>query len=561
MTINMYLKKNALVVLLQFLFTIALITKASAQATETGNHDLESWIEDVEYLKKELPERHTDLYHHTPKAVFDSAFTSLLNKLPNLNNYERLVEVSKIMHLLGPGNGHSRVRYSGGILKNQLPFRGYSFSDRFYIVSTSPENKDLLGAEIVTLEGMAIDSVLSKIGTFVPADNDWNRLLRASLFISLPEILYGSGISKNKDAVNMEVEKDGEVSAIEVQAIPLDEDFLWIDSWEDYHFKYSTNENWNFLYPDENSAPLHLQEHENWFKTALLGDQKTLYARMNRTRDYEGGKISDFFATIFEHIDSGKAEKLILDLRYNVGGNLMTTPPFIHGIIKRDSINQPDKFIVLTGRATYSAAQYLATRLDEETNATFVGEPTGGKPNLFGDAPRFELPKTKIRLSASVLYFQVTWPWIDDMATFPQLYVPYSFNNFINNEDPVLEKAMSYDFSPLSEKLSRMYEQNGIDELLNSIKKYKDDEQFQFYETDGIVYQFGADLMGDDKFLDAAAIFNYLKAYHPENINLLEQLAEAYISGGDIDRAKNTYQAILKIEPDHEQASNFMKEH
>ncbi|MBK6490948.1 MAG: hypothetical protein IPF97_04295 [Sphingomonadales bacterium] len=44
---------------------------------------------------------------------------------------------------------------------------------------------------------------------------------------------------------------------------------------------------------------------------------------------------------------------------------------------------------LLIGPQTFSAAQNLANRLERETLAIFVGTPTGGAPNHYGDATLF----------------------------------------------------------------------------------------------------------------------------------------------------------------------------
>ena len=52
---------------------------------------------------------------------------------------------------------------------------------------------------------------------------------------------------------------------------------------------------------------------------------------------------------------------------------------------KNDAGGFEGKFVVIIGRRTFSAAQNLATRLDLKTNAVFVGEATGSKPNHYGE--------------------------------------------------------------------------------------------------------------------------------------------------------------------------------
>lgn len=43
------------------------------------------------------------------------------------------------------------------------------------------------------------------------------------------------------------------------------------------------------------------------------------------------------------------------------------------------------KLVTLIGRMTFSAAQTFAARIDQWTNTTFVGEPTGSRPNHYGN--------------------------------------------------------------------------------------------------------------------------------------------------------------------------------
>ena len=81
----------------------------------------------------------------------------------------------------------------------------------------------------------------------------------------------------------------------------------------------------------------------------------------------------------------------MIDLRRNGGGNNYLVQPLIHAVLK-SSLDAPGRLFVITDRGTFSAAQNCATRLERETWALFVGEPTGGRPNHFGDAEAFPLP-------------------------------------------------------------------------------------------------------------------------------------------------------------------------
>src|SRR3989442_12975880 len=65
---------------------------------------------------------------------------------------------------------------------------------------------------------------------------------------------------------------------------------------------------------------------------------------------------------------------------------------------------------VITGRLTFSAAMNLASRLEHETHATFVGEPTGSRPNHYGEAATLPLPASAITGRVSTPHWQTSKP-------------------------------------------------------------------------------------------------------------------------------------------------------
>jgi hypothetical protein len=61
---------------------------------------------------------------------------------------------------------------------------------------------------------------------------------------------------------------------------------------------------------------------------------------------------------------------------------------------------------VIIGRKTASAAQCLATQIERNASAIFVGEPTGSCPNFVGETRPLNLPYSKKQASISDLYWQ-----------------------------------------------------------------------------------------------------------------------------------------------------------
>jgi hypothetical protein len=83
---------------------------------------------------------------------------------------------------------------------------------------------------------------------------------------------------------------------------------------------------------------------------------------------------------------------LVIDLRWNGGGNTLLVQPLLHHLISCAKVRRPAGLFVIIGRGTFSAAQNTATAIERETSAVFVGEPSGSRPNFIGETMQFELP-------------------------------------------------------------------------------------------------------------------------------------------------------------------------
>ncbi len=201
------------------------------------------------------------------------------------------------------------------------------------------------------------------------------------------------------------------------------------------------------LLPDGASAPLPLYlrncDLPYWFEH-LIAD-RTVYMQFNSVRDHAAEPLDRFCERLFSYIDRHDPDKLVIDLRWNGGGNTLLTQPLLHHLIASRRINERGRLFVIIGRATFSAAQNMATAIERETKATFVGEPSGSRPNFIGETIPFELPYSKTRVNVSDLYWQTSWPtdrrpWIP-----PEIYAPPTFAAYRESRDTAMEAILSWD--------------------------------------------------------------------------------------------------------------------
>jgi hypothetical protein len=190
--------------------------------------------------------------------------------------------------------------------------------------------------------------------------------------------------------------------------------------------------------------PLYLKNRRANYWFEILPEHKTVYCQYNAVADDPREPLSQFCERLFKFVNDNAVERLVIDMRWNGGGNNFLNRPLVHGLIRNNRINQRGKLFVIVGRQTFSAAMNGATDIERHTNAIFVGEPTGSSPNFVGESVGFELPYSKMRGSISDLYWQSSVAMDYRTWIAPLLYAPPSFELYRANRDPALEAIWAY---------------------------------------------------------------------------------------------------------------------
>ena len=136
-----------------------------------------------------------------------------------------------------------------------------------------------------------------------------------------------------------------------------------------------------------------------------------VYARYAEAVVQEGREtIEQFAARLYRFVDAHPVDRVIFDIRGNVGGSGENNRPLLHGAIRSDKLRKPGSLIALIDRGTFSAALMFARDLEEHTPVIFVGEAMGAKPNHYGDSHRIRLPHTGLTIRAATRYWQLGGP-------------------------------------------------------------------------------------------------------------------------------------------------------
>ena len=169
-----------------------------------------------------------------------------------------------------------------------------------------------------------------------------------------------------------------------------------------------------------------------------------MYLQYNEVVRNSGSMSIDQLADeIDSTLNNGGTTRLVVDLRYNPGGDDRTYRSLLLVLTTNPALSRRGSLLVLIGRQTFSAAVLLATELDKQTNAVFIGEPTGGSPNLYANPRPLQLPNSGIVVQVSSKYFEAGGPADHRDAIVPDIAVTTSFDDLLAGRDPVLDAALA----------------------------------------------------------------------------------------------------------------------
>jgi len=518
----------------------------------------EQWRSDVRFLVQQVRERHPRPFHAVSETAFDRATQDLIARLPDLAYEQVLVELSRLVTMLGEGDGHSRVRFTGRFIDAQYPVRFWLFSDGVYVRSAAPEHAALAGQRVVSLGGVPIAEALLRLAEVTPGDNEFNRRLRMAGFLLMPEILRGLGLA---DAAGLALEleaQNGTRHQARLEPVPWPEGFRHsIGSVVFEPLRLGAPEVWTDMRPAAVMVPWALRRLDERYWMESLDEGRTLFVQLNTIGNQDGREsMAEFFAQLFARCEAEQVEKLVLDLRYNTGGNNFFNRAVIHGLIKSERMSVRGRTYVLIGRTTFSAAGNLVTKLSSETEAVFVGEPSGSRPNHWGDARRVTLPESRLDVSISSLYWQDGGPLDEGPWLAPDVAIDLTAAHWKAGLDPVLDAARALDPAeigqPFEELLTATFESEGFAAAMAAYREYKANPAHRYVETERSMNQAGYFLLENDMATEAIEVFTLNVEAYPARWNVHDSLAEALAVAGRVEEAIESYERSLAMNAENE---------
>jgi C-terminal processing protease CtpA/Prc len=341
--------------------TFAFLSSVSAQDAPPKLSPAQ-WQADVRFLGDELPKRHRDAFARMKRDEYEAAVKALYDRAPSLSEDEILVGMMHIVAMIK--DGHTNIVPREYFRSGVFPIKLYVYSDGIFVQKAAPEYAEMVGARVIKIGGMTAEDAFKTVGQVAFADNEMGVKAIVPLMMTVPEVLAGSKVITDKTKLELVVEAAGKQKTFEIHPTARLDDIV-----------RTTPSTWTDAV-NKAKLPLYLKDPANIYWYEYLKDQKIVYIQHNGIANKPDEPVGDFYERVMAFVEANPVEKLVLDLRFNGGGNNTLNRQVVIALIK-SKLNQRGKFFVITGRATFSAAQNLVNQLEKYTNAIFVGEPTG----------------------------------------------------------------------------------------------------------------------------------------------------------------------------------------
>jgi tetratricopeptide (TPR) repeat protein len=396
----------------------------------------EGWRSDLSLLQKELERKSYPQFVKLSKGELESEVARLSREIPNLSDVQVSIQFMKLAAKIGVGHTEA-LPLSNPEFAQKLPLKFFLFKEGLYIVAADPKYQDLLGAQVLNFGDATAKQAMTAIDSVVFKDNaNWVNAIGPYL-LRYTTLLKGLNLVSDSSHVPLTIrDSEGRTRTVTVNA-----DASYPEIWNIYPYPKS----WvGFPRGEDGPLPLYTRHMDALYWFEYLPEHRTVYFQYNRVLSDPEEPFDKFVERLFTFIEQHEVEKLVIDLRWNNGGNTYLLPPLIHALVSSSKINREGGLFVIIGRRTFSAAQNAASYIQRDTRAIFVGEPTGGKPNSLGDETYVTLPHSKILASVADVYWEGSWPQDFRNWVAPQIFIEPTFQDYRSKQDPALDTILTF---------------------------------------------------------------------------------------------------------------------
>ncbi len=366
---------------------------------------LEAQQQDFTYLAKVLD--YDRSFPASARAEFLSDIEALQSRTQPLTDAEFFLEVHRLMALADNGHtGGDPVQMFRNFNRSGIDI--YPFADGYFVVRAHKSRADLVGHKVIAIEGASLSEQLVQLRRY-SGGPDHARDYASLHLIRSPELMHAAGLAPSPDRLTVTLEdEDGTRSDHILTALPdvAETEFAYRHPYHALRAEPLPEEegDWvNTLQANGTEPPLTLSEDGTLVLAQPIADG--VYIRSNYLVEYPEHPVKSQLVEALDGAPDSGFAKLVVDLRWNPGGNLGNAIPFARALGERLANN--GKVYVLTGPTTFSAAIVMLAQIKKYAGdrTVTVGEPVGDRMQFWAErGSAFVLPNSQQYLRYSTGY-------------------------------------------------------------------------------------------------------------------------------------------------------------
>jgi hypothetical protein len=407
----------------------------------SGRED--AWIQDIEALETRFLAADRT-FSAAERAAFLERTAALKAGAGTLDDAQIVMGMASAIAV--SGNAHTRLY----LLRNRtelrrLPIRLWWFEDGLYVVRATEAHADLLGCRVRSIGGVDPRRARELVAPAFAGNAAWVDYM-STYSLTSPEALHGLGVTADADAAPWRFDGCDARDEVSIEPLPLAKSSKALEAWWDLApgGRSSADPAWrHVLAPDR--LPLYLRRPDQHYWFELEPASGLMYVQFNRAEEMDGESIEDFGARLLAALDGGAARAVVLDLRFNTGGNLDLAKDLIATLEQR---SRGLKRYVIIGRSTFSAGLTPAAMWREAGDVTVVGEPAGDDIDYWAEGGNIVLPNSGLfahfangahSYSPAPCPAEVPCLDMNAPALGPDVSAPLTWQDYLEHRDPAME--------------------------------------------------------------------------------------------------------------------------
>ena len=422
----------------------AVCTEAAAQTADRNA----AWREDLRvartvFLPKDLS------YARDQRSAAEALLEQLSRDVPRLSDAELAAGLARAAALSNNAHTRAYLLRNAGVWR-RYPIRIWKFADGWRVIAARPDQAGLLGAEIVAVAGRPMARAETAVRPLFAGNENWAEYM-AGYSLTSPDALIGTGLASGSGATVFELRKDGRRVT---RSLAPDPDRPPADG----------EENWWYLSPAHPATRGWVQVLQGRpLPAALAGADQQLrflrcgdvaYVQLNRADDTPNGETMNSFAErVLGDLKAAPPRRLVLDLRFNTGGNLDKGWAFFRELAASPLAQERGRTLVLVGPTTFSAGITHVAQMRQFSKALLAGTAPGDVLETWSEGSSMPLPNSKIRMRYTErahtyslrphgLPKERVHLNLDVPHLLPDVPADWSWAEYAAGRDPYLEKAL-----------------------------------------------------------------------------------------------------------------------